>query len=56
LAQDEVAAGYIWLRELVKIKIEQEIIEENDTKKTITRHTPLGVAVGIVPWNCELIV
>jgi len=44
------------LRELVKINIEQQTIEENDTKKAIIGHTPLGVAVGIVPWNCELIV
>lgn len=53
MADGEVAAGYIWTQELANIKIDQEIIEENDTKKTITRYTPLGVCVGIVPWNCE---
>jgi len=50
-AQGEIAAGYIWLRELAKINLEDTIVEEDDTKKTITRYTPLGVSVGIVPWN-----
>jgi acyl-CoA reductase-like NAD-dependent aldehyde dehydrogenase len=31
--------------------LRDEIIEEDDEKKTIIRYTPLGVAVGIIPWN-----
>ena len=29
----------------------EEVIEDNEDRKVITRYTPLGVAVAIVPWN-----
>jgi delta 1-pyrroline-5-carboxylate dehydrogenase len=53
LAEAEIGAGYIWMRELAKIDLKTEIVEETDTKQTVTRYTPLGVCVGIVPWNCK---
>lgn len=31
-----------------------EVIEETDERKVLARHTPIGVAVGIVPWNFPL--
>ena len=34
-----------------EVKFEEEVVSENDDKKIIVRYTPLGVAVGIVPWN-----
>ncbi|OQU97010.1 hypothetical protein CLAIMM_03015 [Cladophialophora immunda] len=50
-AQGEVLATTGWIRVLADIELKDEIIEETDEKLTITRYTPLGVAVGIVPWN-----
>lgn len=29
----------------------EEVLEDNEDRKVITRYTPLGVAVAIVPWN-----
>lgn len=29
----------------------EEVLEDNETRKVITRYTPLGVVVAIVPWN-----
>lgn len=53
LAQTEVAAGHIWMSELAKITLQTDVIQETETKQTVTRYTPLGVCVGIVPWNCR---
>jgi acyl-CoA reductase-like NAD-dependent aldehyde dehydrogenase len=50
-AVGEAQTGATWLRAMCKFDLPEEIIEEDDTKKTILRYTPLGVAVGIVPWN-----
>lgn len=50
-AQGEVAAGVTWLRAFNKLELTEEIIQEDDTKQTIQRYTPLGLVVGIVPWN-----
>lgn len=43
--------GVLWMRELAKIHLKEEVIEENAEKQVVVRYTPLGVAVGIVPWN-----
>ncbi|KAH7459281.1 hypothetical protein FOMA001_g20108 [Fusarium oxysporum f. sp. matthiolae] len=40
--------GYSLLPEL------DEVVEDKPGRRIITRYTPLGVAVGIVPWNCVL--
>lgn len=41
----------MWLRSHADIDLKEEIIKEDDQKQVIIRYTPLGVAVGIVPWN-----
>lgn len=50
-AVQEVQVGVLWMRELAKIQLQEEIIEENAEKQVLVRYTPLGVSVGIVPWN-----
>lgn len=50
-AQGEVAAGVAWLRAFNQLELKEEVIQEDDTKQTIQRYTPLGLVVGIVPWN-----
>jgi acyl-CoA reductase-like NAD-dependent aldehyde dehydrogenase len=39
------------LSEISKLDMPEEVIEDNEDRKVITRYTPLGVAVSIVPWN-----
>lgn len=50
-ASNEVDAATTWIRTLSSFEVPEEIVEEDDTKQIIVRYTPLGVAVGIVPWN-----
>lgn len=50
-AKAEVAAALQWIRTIVTFELPEEVVEEDDTKKVIVRYTPLGIAVGIVPWN-----
>lgn len=56
-AVGEVATGVTWLRSLADTgeKLKEEIVEETEEKQTITRYTPLGVVVGIVPWNFPVV-
>jgi len=37
--------------QVAKLRVPEEVIEDTAEKKIITRYTPLGVVVGIVPWN-----
>lgn len=51
LAQGEIDSGSAWLNGLAKYKVEDETVEEDSEREIIIRYTPLGVCVGIVPWN-----
>jgi len=47
----EVGDGVKWLSEMGKLDVPEEVIEDNEDRKVITRYTPLGVVGAIVPWN-----
>ncbi|KAL3489621.1 Aldehyde/histidinol dehydrogenase [Aspergillus germanicus] len=47
----EVTTGIQSLRDTAALSLPDEIIEDSDARKIVVRHTPLGVSVGIVPWN-----
>ncbi|KAH7305147.1 aldehyde dehydrogenase [Rhexocercosporidium sp. MPI-PUGE-AT-0058] len=34
-----------------KLEVPEEIVDDGEGQQVITRYTPLGVVVGIVPWN-----
>jgi acyl-CoA reductase-like NAD-dependent aldehyde dehydrogenase len=50
-ATGEVGDGYRWLSEMGKLNVPEEVIEDNEDRKVITRYNPLGVVAAIVPWN-----
>lgn len=43
-----------WMRTIAKMELPEERVVEGD-KETIVRYTPLGVTVGIVPWNYPIL-
>lgn len=40
-----------FLRAQSTIKLEEEVLQDDDEKKIVLRYTPLGVVGAIVPWN-----
>jgi acyl-CoA reductase-like NAD-dependent aldehyde dehydrogenase len=50
-ASAEVTSGVHWLTEMAKLDLPDEVVEDNEERKVITRYTPLGVVAAIVPWN-----
>ncbi|KAI1852196.1 hypothetical protein JX265_013049 [Neoarthrinium moseri] len=51
LAMDEIDKAVQWLTVQAKMTLPNEVVEETDEKRVVTRYTPLGVALAIVPWN-----
>ncbi|UPL00838.1 hypothetical protein LCI18_011772 [Fusarium solani-melongenae] len=51
VANFEVAGSIQFLRGYARLPELDEVIEDEPGRRIIARYTPLGVAVGIVPWN-----
>ena len=50
-AKMEVGDGIKWLNGTADLNVPEEVIEDTEDRKVITRYTPLGVVAAIVPWN-----
>ncbi|KAH6668933.1 Aldehyde/histidinol dehydrogenase [Halenospora varia] len=50
-AEQEVDFGAHWLAGTCALEMADEIVDDTSEMLVKTRYTPLGVAVGIVPWN-----
>lgn len=51
----EIDLTGVWLNALAKIPVCEDIAEDNDDHQVITRYTPLGVCVAIVPWKFPIL-
>lgn len=51
----EVNGSIYWLRETAKLRLEETVHVDTPERRVITRHVPLGVVGGIVPWNFPLL-
>ena len=51
MADFELTYAVVWLKELAKLELKEEVVEEKEDSKTVLRYTPLGVVGAIVPWN-----
>jgi acyl-CoA reductase-like NAD-dependent aldehyde dehydrogenase len=54
-AEWEVLGSVAWFREVAKQSLPEEVLEDTPERRVITRHTPLGVVGGIVPWNFPIL-
>ena len=54
-AEWEIFGSAIWLKEIAKQTLPEELIEETDERKVVTRFSPLGVVGAIVPWNFPML-
>lgn len=54
-AEWEVYGSIIWLREIAKQGLPDEVLEDGADRKVVTRFTPLGVVGAITPWNFPIL-
>ncbi|KAL1983182.1 hypothetical protein VTN96DRAFT_432 [Rasamsonia emersonii] len=54
-ADSETDCAISWIRGMADIKLPEDLIEENEHRTVITRHTPIGVVAAIIPWNFPLL-
>ncbi|KAJ4013737.1 hypothetical protein NW752_005448 [Fusarium irregulare] len=53
-ATGEADAAIAWIRGQASFDLAEEVVEDSENRKIITRYTPLGVVAAIVPWNFPL--
>ena len=51
LATKEIQGAVGTLQGISQLELKPEVLEETDERQVSMRYTPLGLAVGIVPWN-----
>ncbi|KAF3062484.1 Phenylacetaldehyde dehydrogenase [Daldinia childiae] len=51
LARREISTCVQTLRGFCQLSLPSEVIEDSEGRKVVTRYTPVGVVVGIIPWN-----
>ncbi|RJF92538.1 aldehyde dehydrogenase family protein [Noviherbaspirillum saxi] len=54
-AEWEIGGSIHWLREIAKQSLQEEVVEDKDGNRIITRYTPIGVIGAITPWNFPLL-
>lgn len=52
--QHEVAPSALWCRTVTQFELPTKILEDTDTHRSVLHHRPMGVVVGITPWNYPL--
>ena len=55
MAEWEVYGSVAWFREIAKQSLPEEVVEDTDKRRVISRHTPLGIVAAIVPWNFPIL-
>ncbi|KAK7418717.1 hypothetical protein QQX98_003735 [Neonectria punicea] len=53
-AKAEVESTANILKGISKLPFPEEVVEDTPDRRVITRYVPIGVSVGIVPWNFPL--
>ncbi|PTD11455.1 putative aldehyde dehydrogenase FUS7 [Fusarium culmorum] len=53
-ANGEADAAVAWIKGQASLDLAEEVIEDSDTRKVVTRYTPIGIVAAIVPWNFPL--
>jgi acyl-CoA reductase-like NAD-dependent aldehyde dehydrogenase len=54
-AEWEVFGSVSWLRATATQRLPDELVEETDERRVVTRFTPVGVVGAIVPWNFPIL-
>lgn len=54
-AQFEIEGSIAYLRFFADVQLQDKVIEETEARYVIQQRRPLGVVVGIVPWNFPIL-
>jgi acyl-CoA reductase-like NAD-dependent aldehyde dehydrogenase len=54
-AEWEVFGSVAWMRAIATQRLPEELVEETDERRVVTRFTPVGVVGAIVPWNFPIL-
>ncbi|WP_203841965.1 aldehyde dehydrogenase family protein [Winogradskya humida] len=54
VATEEVAGLSYWLRETAKLDLPVTVNQDDDERRSVTEHVPMGVVAAITPWNYPL--
>ncbi|KAH7367425.1 4-trimethylaminobutyraldehyde dehydrogenase [Plectosphaerella cucumerina] len=54
-AQYELVQAIGVLRGVAQLPFGEEVVEDSEQARVITRYVPIGVAAGIVPWNFPIV-
>jgi len=54
-AEWEVFGSIDWLRAVASQRLPDEVVEDGDDRRVVTRFTPVGVVGAIVPWNFPIL-
>ncbi|KAK4161339.1 putative potassium-activated aldehyde dehydrogenase [Cladorrhinum sp. PSN259] len=50
-ASQELGFALLHLRQTATLRLDEEVIEDTEERTASVRYVPVGVGVGIVPWN-----
>lgn len=48
----EAHGAAYFLKGFAKMDLPDRVVEDTEHRRVVTRYVPVGVCVGIVPWNC----
>ncbi len=54
-ARNDVLGGAMWLQGATTLDLPETVNEDSDTRRSITRHIPIGVVGAIAPWNFPVV-
>ncbi|MEP1471619.1 MAG: aldehyde dehydrogenase family protein [Halieaceae bacterium] len=54
-AEWEVFGSATWLRAVATQRLPDEVVDEDEERRVVTRYTPVGVVGAIVPWNFPIL-
>lgn len=50
-AEQDILGSATWMAATTHLELPEHVAQDDDERYSVTRHVPIGVVAGIVPWN-----